>query len=178
MCINSSNRNLTATPSGGTFSGPGVSGSTFNPLVAGPGNHTITYTLVVAGCTGTATQTIQVYALPVITITPITPKCVNNACISLTASPAGGIWSGVGVSGSTFCPSTAGIGTHTLHYTYTNPATGCTNDSTTQITVVPLPTLTITSSGSPICVNVAPRTLTASPSGGTFSGPGVVGNDV
>jgi gliding motility-associated-like protein len=176
MCINSSNRNLTASPSGGTFSGPGVSGSTFNPLVAGPGNHTITYTLVVAGCTGTATQTIQVNALPVISITPITPKCVNSACVSLVATPAGGIWSGVGVSGNTFCPSTAGIGTHTLHYTYTNPSTGCTNDSTTVISVLALPTVTITSSGSPICVNVAPRALSATPSGGTFSGSGVIGN--
>ncbi|MBC6995084.1 hypothetical protein QWY85_11910 [Neolewinella lacunae] len=33
-----------ATPSGGTYSGPGVAAGIFSPLVAGPGTHTITYT--------------------------------------------------------------------------------------------------------------------------------------
>lgn len=35
---------ITGTP-GGTFSGPGVSGTTFSPSEAGPGDHTITYTV-------------------------------------------------------------------------------------------------------------------------------------
>jgi hypothetical protein len=35
---------LTGTPSGGTFAGPGVTGSMFDPAAAGAGNHTITYT--------------------------------------------------------------------------------------------------------------------------------------
>lgn len=37
---------MTGTPSGGTFSGPGVTGSTFDPATAGAGTHTITYTPV------------------------------------------------------------------------------------------------------------------------------------
>ncbi|MEW6469766.1 MAG: M4 family metallopeptidase [Bacteroidota bacterium] len=50
-------------PSGGTYSGPGVSGGVFDPSVAGIGTHTITYTYTdVNGCTGTATQTIYVDA--------------------------------------------------------------------------------------------------------------------
>ena len=35
---------LTGIPSGGTFSGPGISGNMFNPTVAGIGVHIITYT--------------------------------------------------------------------------------------------------------------------------------------
>lgn len=35
---------LTGTPTGGTFSGPGVVFSAFNPSLTGPGLHTITYT--------------------------------------------------------------------------------------------------------------------------------------
>ena len=34
---------LTGSPSGGVFSGPGVSGSTFSPSTAGPGSHTVNY---------------------------------------------------------------------------------------------------------------------------------------
>ncbi|MEZ4922675.1 MAG: T9SS type A sorting domain-containing protein [Crocinitomicaceae bacterium] len=36
--------NLTGTPSGGTFSGPGVSGNVFDPSVANWGEHTLYYT--------------------------------------------------------------------------------------------------------------------------------------
>lgn len=52
-------RALTANLAGGTFTGPGVSGSSFSPASAGLGTHTITYTL--NGCT--ATQQITVSAL-------------------------------------------------------------------------------------------------------------------
>lgn len=49
------------TPSGGTFSGPGVTGNQFDVMVAGPGFHVITYTYVdSAGCTGFASDTIEV----------------------------------------------------------------------------------------------------------------------
>jgi hypothetical protein len=34
---------ITGTPSGGVFSGPGVSGNTFDPSLAGVGTHTISY---------------------------------------------------------------------------------------------------------------------------------------
>lgn len=34
---------LTGTPAGGTFAGPGISGDTFDPVIAGVGTHVITY---------------------------------------------------------------------------------------------------------------------------------------
>jgi PKD repeat protein len=49
-------------PSGGTFSGPGVNGSNFNPANAGTGTHTITYSVTQSGCTGSTTSTIVVDA--------------------------------------------------------------------------------------------------------------------
>jgi hypothetical protein len=36
---------LTPSPSGGSFSGPGVNGAVFTPSVAGPGTHTVTYSI-------------------------------------------------------------------------------------------------------------------------------------
>lgn len=48
-------------PTGGNYSGVGVSGGIFNPSVAGIGVHTITYTVVSPeGCVGTAQKTIEV----------------------------------------------------------------------------------------------------------------------
>lgn len=62
LCTVSSSFALSGgSPLGGTYSGPGVSGNNFDPAVAGPGTHTITYTYVdTAGCTGIATQTVFV----------------------------------------------------------------------------------------------------------------------
>jgi Zn-dependent metalloprotease len=48
-------------PAGGTYSGPGVTGNIFDPVSAGVGTHTITYTYTdSANCTGSATQQIYV----------------------------------------------------------------------------------------------------------------------
>jgi len=49
-------------PSGGTFSGPGVSGINFNPTNAGIGTHTITYSVTQNGCSGSSISTILVDA--------------------------------------------------------------------------------------------------------------------
>lgn len=52
-----------ATPTGGTFSGTGVTSGDFDPATAGLGTHTITYEFIDAnGCSNTATQDIVVDA--------------------------------------------------------------------------------------------------------------------
>ncbi|MEM9144033.1 MAG: gliding motility-associated C-terminal domain-containing protein, partial [Bacteroidota bacterium] len=50
------------------------------------------------------------------------------------ASPAGGTFSGTAVTGNSFDPAVAGIGTHTLTYSYTD-GNGCTNTDMTSIIV-------------------------------------------
>ena len=50
-------------PTGGTYSGPGVIGTSFHPGLAGIGTHTITYAVPdVFGCSQTATSTITVFS--------------------------------------------------------------------------------------------------------------------
>lgn len=44
ICVNGSSVNLSGTPAGGTFSGAGVTGNSFQPGSAGAGTHIITYT--------------------------------------------------------------------------------------------------------------------------------------
>lgn len=52
---------LSGTPAGGTFSGPGITGNTFDPALAGIGGpYTITYTYTENGCTVSTTQTVSV----------------------------------------------------------------------------------------------------------------------
>jgi Secretion system C-terminal sorting domain len=51
------------TPSGGTYSGTGVAGGTFDPVAAGAGTHTITYTFTDGlGCSNSASEDIFVDA--------------------------------------------------------------------------------------------------------------------
>ncbi len=57
--------NLIGNPSGGTFSGTGVSGNTFNPGVAGAGTHNITYSFTTLdGCTNSQTYSTNVNSGP------------------------------------------------------------------------------------------------------------------
>ncbi len=51
-----------------------------------------------------------------------------------SATPAGGTYSGAGVSNGMFNPATAGVGTHNVTYTYTN-GTGCVSTGVQSITV-------------------------------------------
>jgi hypothetical protein len=54
-------------------------------------------------------------------------QCINYPAFELTqGAPAGGTYSGPGVTASTFDPAVAGVGTHTLTYTYTDE-NGCEN---------------------------------------------------
>lgn len=143
LCENAAPILLTGgTPSGGTYSGPGVSNNMFNPAVAGDGTHTITYTISAFGCENSKTNTIKVTPLPVVTLGTFNNVCVSHAPINLTGGlPAGGTYSGNGVSGSSFNPTLAGAGTDTIFYIFTD-SVGCKDTAFSLITVVPAVTLT------------------------------------
>jgi hypothetical protein len=59
--------NLVGSPSGGTFTGTGVVNGQFCPTTAGAGSHVVTYTYTQNGCTFTATTTVIVNLVPVLT---------------------------------------------------------------------------------------------------------------
>jgi hypothetical protein len=160
---------------GGTYSGAGVSAGNFNPATAGVGTHTITYSYTDGNtCTNTCTFSITVNALPVITCPANSSVCIDAVAFALTGgSPVGGTYSGAGVSGGNFDPATAGAGTHTITYSYTD-GNGCTNTPCTfTITVNALPVMTCPSNSS-VCIDAVAFALTGgSPVGGTYSGVGV-----
>ncbi|WP_201986845.1 DUF7948 domain-containing protein [Hymenobacter rubidus] len=104
QCITLGGVTLVAAPAGGVFSGPGVSGSRFDPGVAGAGTHTLTYTIFDSlGC-GTTTQQVVVNQPPIIRPGPDTTLCADQQQpFQLRGyAPAGGTWSGTGVSAGGF----------------------------------------------------------------------------
>ncbi len=145
VCVDAAPFTLSGgSPTGGVYSGTGVSGDTFDPAAAGAGKHTITYTYTDSnGCVSSDTASIVVNALPTVTLADFTPVCVDAALFTLSGgSPTGGVYSGTGVSGDTFDPAAAGPGTHTITYTYTD-GYGCINSASKDILVKPLPSATI-----------------------------------
>lgn len=124
------------TPAGGTYSGTGVSGGLFDPSLA-PSGSTITYSYTDLNlCSNSDIENILVNTAPVVTFV-LSPNitCDSTSPFALTGgSPAGGVYSGTGVSGGLFLPAAAGLGTHTITYVYTD-VNVCSNSSTQDMTV-------------------------------------------
>ncbi len=129
------NENVTLTGSGATTYqwDNGVTDA-----VAFVATATTTYTVVgtdAIGCTGTDSVTITVTAAPTTTLSALPTVCNTDAAFSLTqGAPAGGTYSGNGVSNGMFDPAAAGSGTTTITYEFTD-STGCTGIATADITV-------------------------------------------
>ena len=87
-----------------------------------------TYIVVVTninGCTGSDTALVTINSIPAVTASASSVVvCVDDATVSLTGTPTGGVWSGPGVTGSTLSPTSAGVGLHAAIYSYTD-ANGC-----------------------------------------------------
>ncbi|MDY0140516.1 MAG: gliding motility-associated C-terminal domain-containing protein [Bacteroidales bacterium] len=88
-------------------------------------NQTGTYTVNAVstnGCTGTTNININILPQVNATITPVPPLCYNDPSHTLTTITNGGIWSGTGVTGNSFNPTSAGVGEHEISYSVSNEA--------------------------------------------------------
>jgi hypothetical protein len=89
-------------------------------VVASP-TETTTYTVTATSgnCTDNASVTVTVANPVVASIDEVsTSWCDNITSVPLSGSPAGGSFSGPGVTGSSFNPAAAGQGIHLITYTY------------------------------------------------------------
>lgn len=168
LCMNAPPVTLTAHDTGGSWSGAGVISNIFDPAVAGPGNHIVTYTIINGSCSDVGRITITVRPKPDATITPVGTLCLNNQPIILTAHDAGGTWSGPGVSGNIFNPSLAGVGSHLIKYNITD-VNGCSDEDQITIIINPIPDATITPVDT-LCINSPAITLVGKDPGGVWSG--------
>jgi hypothetical protein len=149
----------------------------FNPAITGPGTHTITVETTEGCCT--MYNEIEVTVLPIPEINAVDNLCVSSSPVILTANPAGGIWSGIGItnpSAGTFDPSVAGVGFHTITYHYSNSGATCINEIV--IEVLDQVSSIIIDDVSAICgiENPASLALNALPSGGDWTGAGIINN--
>jgi large repetitive protein len=183
VCINSAQFNLSGTPAGGTWSGTGITSAalgTFKPSVAGVGTFTETYsyTDAVTTCSNTATVQVTVDALPTVGAGTDFTECNEPGTITLSDSPAGGTWSGTGVTaGGIFTPSSAGVGNFNLIYTFTS-ANGCANKDTVKATVINS-SPAIAGANDTVCLNATPFSISGfSPAGGTWSGSGITNSSL
>lgn len=98
-------------------------------------------------CLNTSSQTLTLMATPQLVFDPLTNICANESSFQLAQArllnglPGTGVYSGPGITASgTFDPSKAGVGPHTIRYTFT-ASNGCINYAEQPITVYPAPVI-------------------------------------
>ncbi|OJX39045.1 MAG: hypothetical protein BGO87_03395 [Flavobacteriia bacterium 40-80] len=186
VCQDAGAVTLSATPAGGTFSGTGVSGNSFDPSALSAGTYTITYSVTQSGCTASDSKSVTVTAPLNATFSYAnTSYCSNGTDPQVVLSS--------GASAGTFSASPSGLSINSVtgtinlaastagSYTVTNTVAatgGCSGDvKTFNVSIVAVPTVAIDPISSAVCQDAAVITLSATPAGGTFSGnAGVSGN--
>jgi hypothetical protein len=143
-----------ATPTGGNWSGTAVDTNYFNPTLAGAGNHYLTYTFTDANSCTNSDSTIQdVFALPIVQMSGLANYyCQNDTNITLVGTPTGGTFIGTGItSNNEFSPTLAGLGYHSIVYTYTD-INSCTSSDTATTLINGAPSFNL-GSDTTICAN-------------------------
>jgi hypothetical protein len=106
--------------------------------LAGIGDFTITYTVVVSGCTFIFTKTVTVKNAPIPTVSTSAAStesvCENDDPILLQGSPAGGTFFGKFVDKNKFFPSNMSVGTNEMSYSV-KYSSGCTATKKFNVTV-------------------------------------------
>ena len=114
---------------------------------------------------------LEVPSPPTVTIDPTGPFEATAAVQRLSASPLGGVWSGAVSADGIFDPA-VGPGFHEVQYAYTD-AKGCSASDQILIEVsqVQVPCIASITPIPPVEVGTSPIQLSASPSGGFWTGP-------
>ena len=153
-----------------THSLNGITGKWYPATIntAYAGTYTYNFTPDDNQCAKPIGVPITIIAQPTIVISPIAPLCSSSSAITLTATPAGGTFSGPGITGNTFNPASVGAGTYTI--TYTIPTDCGSSKKSAFILVNKESDAKITYPGSPFCPasSSADVSITGT-TGGTFT---------
>ena len=174
-CVSAPAVPLTATIGGGAgtvaFTINGNPATTFNPAALGAGTYTVvaTGTVTATGCDNSATQTVTVNPLPIVTILGLNAAyCQGDAPVTLggTVSNNGAILFTVNAQPtSVFDPSTLAPGTYTVVATGIDANT-CQNTTAQTVVINPRPTVAITGLNAAYCVSAPAVPLAATVTGG------------
>ena len=180
ICSTAPGRQLSATPSGGLWSGVGVTANgLFNPAATGPGQHVTSYSVNQNGCNASKVLVTNVSAQPTLDVGGPETVCFSTDQVLLTGLPAGGTWSGNGVNNDGFfIPGFVSPG-NTEVLTYLVVVDGCTATKIKQITVT-LNTLSVNAGTDQVVCESDPAFVLAgiTVAGGSWSGTGVSSNGV
>lgn len=141
LCETGDSITLTATPTGGIWSGTGitdVNNGIFDPTATpGAGVYTISYSTS-TGCPASGTIDITVDELEDASFTQPAPVCENASAFNLIPVTPGGTWSGTGVNSTSglFDPSDSGDGSFVI--TYTVGACGASSQETVVVNPMPI----------------------------------------
>lgn len=183
QCLNAGAVTLTATPTGGSYSGGGggLVGNTWNPLLSGAGTFTIIYDYTDGnGCSASASQAFTGVDTPAVTFLPFpNGYCINDPGIypiipMNLVTPTGGSYAGTGlfVVADNIIPGNGTVGNNNpVCYTY-NDGT-CSSVVCQPVTIYASPVLNFPNPGSQ-CLNGPCVQLNATPAGGTYSGSTLV----
>ncbi len=106
-------------------------------VVSTTGTYSVSMTDLATGCVGEDTILVTINAAPNVTLSAsVSFFCTTDATGGFTVSPSGGLFSGPGISGNIFDPALAGVGVHTITYTYID-MNGCPGFATVNLTVDP-----------------------------------------
>ncbi len=170
VCLNAANITLSPTPTGGTWTGTNVTpAGVFSPIAVG--TFALVYHYGNGNCLLTDTLLATVNPLPVVDAGLDFALCIDAPALPMLGTPAGGTWSGNGVAANVFSPVTAGAGTHTLTYAYTD-GNGCSASDNLLAVVNPLPIVNA-GNDTTLCDQPFPVNLIGTPTGGTWSGANV-----
>lgn len=179
FCGGSPDYQLITADAGGVWSGTGVNSSgVFSPTSVPDGTYDVIYTFP-GNCGDADTLSILVNSTFDATINPIAPICELRDSIRLTSITPGGKWWGAGMAGNAsdsispyFKPGLVGGGMHTV--THLIPGE-CGDTATYTIEVIAADIADIAAVPD-FCPSGAVQNLSATPSGGLWSGSGVAAN--
>ncbi len=182
ICDNPHDIQLTGNyPLGGTWSGIGVNAEgLFNVSnTPGLGSYELiySYTDINTGCSNTDFITVTVIENPIADAGSDQTVCISDGLINLSSgNPAGGNWSGTGVTSAAgvFDPAAAGIGLHVLTYTFGEGLCKTTDEKVIYVEALPVITVPL---GDDLCEDAPIISLSAAtPVGGNWDGNGIQGD--
>ncbi len=149
-CENDVPVQLAAVNMGGTWTGPGISTSgLFDPSIAGPGTHTINYSIGQVPCSANSSTTIVVKPVPSVTVNSDINCGGIPTVLTATSSFPGGVYSWIPTASAqsiTVSPMT------TTSYTVTYSLNGCSSTPATgTITISGAPTFTVLGTNPTTC---------------------------
>jgi hypothetical protein len=107
----------------------------YDTLSVGPGSDILLTVTDSAGCQAFDSVHVRIAPTVPVSFTGLDSLyCVYSTPVSLLPSPAGGVFSGPGISGLTFDPAVADTGSHAIVYTYSDNY-GCSRTATDSVVV-------------------------------------------